>query len=356
MVLKPPNRSSQLVAIRRLAVVLCLGALTLMCALEITARIYYFGWAGLDPRRVPIMRGLEPPGLWGDRSKSRRYRYLPNLDVFANLVHLRTNSRGLRDKEYPFAKPENTFRVAVMGSSYTIPSGVEIENAYHSVLEERLTLEHAPVTYEFINFASSVMGPRQVLSELIRRVLRNEPDLIIVSATQAVIPYYLLEWQGSPASLDRIYRWPPERMMNIQLPTKMPGFRSYFLILLNSRSVALENVRKPSPPQMEAPPTGSSPNDVVRKIGAVSRATGIPIVVLRLEYDKDIWTTPVEDRFAARVLDEGMYYVNTLEAFDGMRPMDFWVHRLDRHPNSRAHAIFADVLDEFLERNDLLGR
>ena len=106
---------------------------------------------------------------------------------------------------------------------------------------------------------------------------------------------------------------------------------------------------------MKPPPTDSRPDDVITKFGALSRRTGIPIVVTRLEYDQRVWT-PVEDRFAARVADEGMYYVNTLEAFHGTTPTDFWIHRLDRHPDAGAHAIFADVLDEFLKRNDLLGR
>lgn len=115
----------------------------------------------------------------------------------------------------------------------------------------------------------------------------------------------------------------------------------------------MEHDPAPLPVRIKPPPTGSNPNDVVAKFAAVGRRTGIPIVFVRLEYDPKFWT-PVEDRFAARVVDEGMYYVNTLKAFEGTTPQDFWVHRLDQHPNAGAHAIFADVLDEFLKRNNLL--
>jgi hypothetical protein len=50
-----------------------------------------------------------------------------------------------------------------------------------------------------------------------------------------------------------------------------------------------------------------------------------------------------------------MYYIDTRDGFRGTTPSDFWIHRLDRHPNARAHAIFADVIEEFLVRNDLIG-
>lgn len=333
---------------------LSLGVLILILSLEITARLYLFGWAGLDLRRVPITRGLTPPGLWEDRSESGTLRFVPNLDVFANLVRLQTNSRGLRDREYTLDKPEGAFRVAVMGSSFTLPSGVEIERAFHSLLEERLTAQRSPTTFEFINFATIVMGPGEVLDRLRRSALRYDPDLIIVSATRAVIPYYLLEWRGSPAGLDRKYRWPPPEMVNFRSPSQGTGFRSYFLDQWKSRSASMRNDPPRLPVRMKPPPTRSRPNDVVTKFGGISRKTGIPIVIARLEYDQRV-RTPVESRFAARVIDEGMYYVNTLEAFQGTTPREFWVHRLDRHPNARAHAIFADVLEEFLKRNQLLG-
>ena len=61
-------------------------------------------------------------------------------------------------------------------------------------------------------------------------------------------------------------------------------------------------------------------------------------------------------RHGLRVLDEGMHYVDTRAAFRGTTPGDFWAHGLDPHPNGAAHAIFADVLGEYLEDSGLLSQ
>jgi hypothetical protein len=343
------NHSSQIVAACWITLKLFFAAFVLFAALESTSRLSLFGLAGLDPRRVPFTRGLTPPGLW--TSTAQDYRYVPHLDVFANLVRLKTNSQGFRDKEYSLERSRDTFRVAVVGSSFTVPSGVEIEHAFHSVLEERFSEEHAPTTYEFINFATIIMGPKQVLGRLRKHALAYDPDLILVSATRAVVPYYLIEPSGSPAGRSRDKQWPPPGLVKLGKSKKGMGFRSYLLTRWNQKTARMKQPQRP----MEPPPTGPKPNDIVKKFGDISRKTGIPIVIVRLEYDPDA-IHPGEDRLAARVVDEGMYYVNTRDAFRGTTPRDFWVHSLDSHPNARAHAIFADVLGEFLSRQDLLGR
>ena len=46
--------------------------------------------------------------------------------------------QGLRDQEYDLQKTKNTFRVVVVGDSYTMPAGVSIEDAYHTLLEEEI--------------------------------------------------------------------------------------------------------------------------------------------------------------------------------------------------------------------------
>jgi hypothetical protein len=276
----------------------------------------------------------------------RPREYLPDLDLFVNLVPFRTNSRGLRDREYPLQKPPDAFHVAVLGSSFTLPRGVRIEDAFHSLLEERLSARYAPTRYEFVNFACGAMSPPDILVKLRQRALAYEPDLAVVGVTAGVVPYYLLE----RGRRDPQHRWPPPAIQ-VRLEANRPGPRAYLLTYL-SRAV--------SPPQLppkpiEPPPTGPRPDDVVKELGELSRRTGIPIVLIRLLYQHKP-PTAAEFRFASRVVAEGMHYVDTRAAFRGTKPGDFWIHGLDPHPNARAHAIFADVLEEYLERESLLGR
>ena len=171
----------------------------LLVALEGTARLVIFGAAGLDTRRVPLIADTPVKEfVTFETEPAIGWEYAPNQDTFLKLVRLRTNSRGMRDQEYPLAKPEGTFRVAMLGSSFSLPAGVEIEDAYHSVLEERLSAEFAPRSFEFLNFAVGAHMPSQSVAVLRRRALRFDPDLVIVSTTQMALPHLLREWHQIP--------------------------------------------------------------------------------------------------------------------------------------------------------------
>jgi hypothetical protein len=262
----------------------------------------------------------------------------PDLDTFMKLVHLKTNSWGMRDREYPVEKPKNTFRVAILGSSYSLPAGVEIEDAYHSILEERLGAEHAPTRYEFLNFAVGVHLPSQYLAMLEHRALQFDPDLVIVSATQMALPFFLLDWNQPPrpAVLDKIPHGP----------------RSFLVQLARSRLSLLPERRGLRPPRF--PSRKSKGPDVIEGFARVSRDTGIPIVVFRIAYDP-LPTMPVERAVERRVVAAGMYYFDSRQAFAGVDPRHLWIHELDPHPNETAHARYAEVLATFLAEQGLLG-
>ena len=106
------------------------------------------------------------------------------VNAQGRLAPFRTNSSGLRDTEYAFTKPDNTLRVVVVGSSFALPAGVAIEDAFHSLLEEQFSRDLAPLRCEFINFAVGMHHAEQVLAMLELRALDYEPDLVLVTATK----------------------------------------------------------------------------------------------------------------------------------------------------------------------------
>jgi hypothetical protein len=313
---------------------------TLFLLLEASARVVIFGPAGLDPRRVGILRDTHPGELVTYQTEPELvYEYRPDLDVFFKGVRFRTNSWGMRDREYPLAKPAGTFRVAVVGSSFALPAGVEIEDAFHSRLEERLSRELVPARTEFLNFAVGMHGPSQFLAMLRHRALRFDPDLVLVSVSAMAAPRLLAEWDSVP----------PRDVLRL-----VPGGpRSYLVRLLEAR---LGLGRLPfggEPPAFPARVPGTP--DVISKLAELSRERGLPILVVRLEFDPKE-PAPVERAVEERVRSEGMLYLDTREAFRGRNPRDFWIYELDPHPNREAHAIFADVLEGFLRAHGLLGK
>ncbi len=90
---------------------------------------------------------------------------------------VKINSQGLRDMEYSIEKPADSFRVAVLGDSFTWGFGVENEEIYTEVLERELG-----DGFEVINFGISGFGRGQQLLLLESEVLEYEPDAVVVLA------------------------------------------------------------------------------------------------------------------------------------------------------------------------------
>lgn len=96
------------------------------------------------------------------------------------VVELRTNSQGFRDdREFPETPPPNTKRVLLLGDSFAIGYGVNIEDSVPALLEEQLaeSLGH-PV--EVINMGVSGFGTSEELVTLQERGWDFQPDLVIV--------------------------------------------------------------------------------------------------------------------------------------------------------------------------------
>jgi hypothetical protein len=98
-----------------------------------------------------------------------------------------TNSHGMRDREYPVEKPENTFRVAVLGSSMDMGWGVGTDETYVNLLEDWLNAHAAKRglsrRFEVLNFAVAAYSPLQRLESYRRKARQFRPDLVLYSAT-----------------------------------------------------------------------------------------------------------------------------------------------------------------------------
>ncbi|MGL5133444.1 MAG: SGNH/GDSL hydrolase family protein [Planktothrix sp.] len=97
--------------------------------------------------------------------------------------YIAINSDGLRDKEYAIAKPKNTFRIAVLGDSFTLASQVAVESNYTSVLEKTLgkCQQFEGKNIEVLNFGVDGYGTAQQLITLREKVGKYNPDLVIFS-------------------------------------------------------------------------------------------------------------------------------------------------------------------------------
>lgn len=91
----------------------------------------------------------------------------------------RISSAGLRDDEFPLAKPPGTIRIAAIGDSLTHGSGGPRENSYPQQLEDLLAARTKGTHVEVLNFGVPGYNIEQVVERFRVRALPFDPDAIL---------------------------------------------------------------------------------------------------------------------------------------------------------------------------------
>jgi lysophospholipase L1-like esterase len=96
-------------------------------------------------------------------------------------VSITINSAGLRDREHSLEKPPGTFRIAVLGDSYTEAMQLPMEQTYWARMEQELSgcSALAGRQVEVVNFGVSGYSTAQELLVLRHKVQPYHPDLVL---------------------------------------------------------------------------------------------------------------------------------------------------------------------------------
>ena len=97
-------------------------------------------------------------------------------------VAVRINAHGLRDREIPYEKPPDVYRILVLGDSQTFGFGVEAEQTYAKLLEQRLKpLPGSPYRRtETLNAGVIGTGTAHQLYFLQEQGWKYRPDAVVV--------------------------------------------------------------------------------------------------------------------------------------------------------------------------------
>ena len=115
----------------------------------------------------------------------RGHALIPNFSdwwISEGKGYVSINSDGLRDKEHSITKPENTYRIAVIGDSFSEAIQVNAEDTFWSAIAAKLpscpALQGKKV--EVINFGVGDYGTAQELMTLKHHVWKYSPDLVLL--------------------------------------------------------------------------------------------------------------------------------------------------------------------------------
>jgi D-alanyl-lipoteichoic acid acyltransferase DltB (MBOAT superfamily) len=250
---------------------------------------------------------------------------------------LTINRHGMRDQEYPVAKPAGTVRVAVLGQSYVLGSGVSDGESFEALVEARLGRNRTPgdgPRVELLNFGLPSAAAFQQLALLQSRLVdRFSPDVLLYVCH---INEYLHVSDYFTRYLSRFGPYPDARIRS----------------LMDSAGVAPGMAREEMQRRL-APHRLRILQFVFSEIAATARAQGMRPVLALIPTPLDNREGSVGDMSRAGEA-AGFSVVDMTDVYRGHDENTLIVADWDRHPNVKGHRVIADRLyAELLERPEL---
>ncbi|MCX6998880.1 MAG: SGNH/GDSL hydrolase family protein [Candidatus Sumerlaeota bacterium] len=151
---------------------LSLGIIIAM-ALELMAHMYLANcWGFLHPD--PILG-------WSYNHKYRRNALIAKGGYRIVKQEVQINSQGLHDREIPYEKPENTFRILCIGDSIVEAFQVPFEAMFTKRLEKYLAEQYPGATrYEVINGGNGNFGTDQEYLFYQNEGKKYKPDIVLL--------------------------------------------------------------------------------------------------------------------------------------------------------------------------------
>jgi hypothetical protein len=289
--------------------------------------------------------GLQPKD-WGremdvmdDRDDRLFYSYKPNVTGILNGASFTTNADGLRDRDYPFAKPAGTLRIALIGSSHDAGVGVATAETYENLAEAALdarlradasTTAGAPRRLEILNFSAAGYAPLQKLAVAEMRVGAYAPDIVVYAASRNELlwTFFHVEDLARKQWLAE-YPFVAEAMRAAGMDPEQPPPQA-----------ALERTLAPQSPAVFA--------RILARFMASVRAQGARPVLLLIELPGDAERPPALDRLAAIGAEVGCPVVDLYGAMAGVSDRaTLAIATWDDHSNTLGHQLLARA---FVER------
>lgn len=281
-------------------------------------------WATLDQtdavRRTQDLRAVE---------------LIPDYEGIFKRATLRTNRWGFRDRDYEQAKPAGTYRIAVLGASITMGSGIENDETFESLIEDELNARQGFAgreRVELLNFSMAGYSVLQSMRALDVKALAFDPDMVlcVVHVNEDVMVRRALR-AAIAQGRDLGYPWLEDIVRRSEARRRMS-------------QVKIEQRLEPFMPEIVE---GS-----LRTIAQTARENGIVPVLVYVPLTTE---DPVRSSRRRQGLFEmaeraGFRVLSVESAFRGHDRESLAVAPWDNHPNAFAHRLIADQIVEVLER------
>jgi GDSL-like Lipase/Acylhydrolase family len=280
-----------------------------------------------------------------------------------NSVSFEMNSLGLRGPEISHDKPLGTFRILVLGDSFTFGAGVRDEDTFVRRLEKSLNEHTTSKNFEVLNAGVEGYNTRDEVIYLENQWLELDPDLVLIGfylndaypdLTFAVTIKGLNLGVSfvQPSGLARYsYTWDyaQHELHTRKLRRKVDEF--YAAAYFSHPKEFLENAD-------DVQVDWSVCRDALKRAMDLTRARNIKIALAVFpEFYRLDAGYPFENihRLVVETCESiSLPACDLLPIYRGMRTDRLWVHITDHHPNEVAHQLAARAIEEFMRARALL--
>lgn len=275
----------------------------------------------------------------------------PRLDR-PPLFYLHETMKDNRNVDYPKEKPENTFRIIVIGDSFTYGGKVQFFDTFPKRLERMLNLNVQQPRVEVLNWGYPGYSTAQELRGVKIALKHFNPDLIILAVTPN-------DAEAKPWHATSDYQ---DEQGRVRLTNMIIGhwhglgllLRRYYNALTHREYVNYHlNLFK-------SPETRGKFDEALQKIGDHCRRSNVPLVAVVFPF----FDYPIDDRNPLLPIHKEIhdslsrYQIPDLDLFDNFRGIPVYriqaKEGIDSHPNETGHRIAAEAIYEYLAANNFL--
>ncbi|MCK5236729.1 MAG: SGNH/GDSL hydrolase family protein [Deltaproteobacteria bacterium] len=317
---------------RVLTIPLCVVAVFLL--VEVIFRLVYFGPAAvIHPLKYnPFTMQRSALFIYSDDPGIGK-RLAPNRKTIFKGARFTTNEFGYRERAVTLKKPVDTFRLAVLGRSFSMGFGVDDDEVYSRRLELLLN-DYRSEKYQVLNFAVGGYNLNQSSLSYEKHVRQFDPDMIILPIYPGEIESMLpIKYNRPP-----VFSWLNFRRAYLRAFFTYEMYRKWYKKNINV--VTPRGVYKA--PKKKRRPTVNA-EEVLFEFLERRRAEGVPVVIVVLPkiekvYDKQK-VLKIKEVSDTR---EGVHFINVYELLGRKLDRSETIYPGDHHPNAGVHQLYAE--------------
>ena len=265
------------------------------------------------------------------------HEHAPNRQARLMGVDFRTNSQGLRDREFSYDRVPGKLRIVMLGDSLTVGWGVPLEDTFAKRIERMYAA--AGIDAEVINLGVGNYNTVQEVRAFLTTGYRYRPDVVVlnyfVNDAEATVP------ASTPSPLMRAcYACVFVAGRSDALMRQFFGgmdWAQYYLSLYGDGATQGWLDAKAA----------------IGRLAEFSKANGIKLMIANLPELHDVANYRfgrITELVHKSAEENGAEFVDVLPALAGQPSAKLWVTPPDPHPNAYANALIAKALFEALQK------